>query len=85
MLNVNAVAKTIATDYNGSLLKSEGSIYELPFGYSKNKQTLVDGLLDTLKKLFNDPSLVETNVDTRMGFIIGKFHEAFAKIRAVVE
>lgn len=72
LLNINAVARTITTDYNGPLLKSEGSVYELPFGYNKSKQILVDGLLDTLKKLFNDQSLVETNVDTRMGFVIGK-------------
>lgn len=79
LLNVNAVAKDFATDYNGPLLKSEGSVYELPFGYSKSKQTLVDGLLDTLKKLFNDQSSVETNVDTRMGFVIGKLVGAFAR------
>lgn len=72
LLNINAVAKTMTPDYNGPLLKSEGSVYELPFGYNKSKQILVDGLLDTLKKLFNDQSLIETNVDTRMGFVIGK-------------
>lgn len=71
-MNINAVAKTIATNYDGPLLKPEGYIYELPFGYSKSKQTLVDGLLDTLKKLFTDQSLIETNVDTQMGFVIGK-------------
>lgn len=72
LLNINAVAKTIVTDYNGPFLKPEGSVYEIDFGYPKSKQTLVAGLLDTLTKLFTDQSLVKKNVDTRMGFVIGK-------------
>lgn len=49
-------------------------MYEIPFGYSKSKQILVDGLLDTLKKLFTDQSLIETNIDTQMGFVVGKLN-----------
>lgn len=78
LLNINAVAETIATDYSGPFLKPNGSVYELDFGYTKSKQTLVAGLQDTLKKLFTDPSMVKKNVDTRMGFVIGKLLQSFA-------
>lgn len=80
LLNINAVAQTQAADYYGPFLENEGSVYEIPFGYNKSKQTLVDGLFDTLENLFADQSLLERNIDTRMGFVIGTIAVIYASI-----
>lgn len=72
LLNVNAVATQLATDYKGPLLDSKSSVYVYPFGYRKSKNVMVQGLLDTLTNLFTSNSYIRTEYDMKMGFIIGK-------------
>lgn len=74
LLNIDAAARLLQTDYKGDSLSttSNASIYEVPLGHNKNKQILVNGLLDALKSLFASESSVRTHVDTKMGFVMGK-------------
>lgn len=75
LLNINAVAKILTTNYNGPFLKPESPVYSYPFGYRKSKKILIQGLLDTLKNLFTNNSHIRTEYDPKLGFIIGKFCE----------
>lgn len=74
LLNIDAAARLLQNDYKGDRLSatSNASIYEVPLTHSKNKNILVNGLLDSLKSLFASESSVRTHVDTKMGFVIGK-------------
>lgn len=72
LLNINAYAKHIYANYSGSTLLPDGTVYSIPFAYSKTKQILVNGLLDTLKGLFTSQSYIRTMHDTKMGFILGR-------------
>lgn len=72
LLNINSYAKYIHPNYTGSNLLANGTVYSIPFVYSKNKQTLIDGLLPALKSLFTNASYTRTMHDTKMGFVIGK-------------
>lgn len=69
LLNIDAAARLLHTDYKGERLSP---VFEVPLSHSKNKQILVSGLLDALKSLFASETYVRTHVDTKMGFVIGK-------------
>lgn len=72
LLNINAVAEYLHTDYRGPKLLRDSTIFLVPLTHNKNKQILVTGLLDSLKSLFSSSALLRTNYDTKMGFVIGK-------------
>lgn len=72
LLNINAATKLLKPTYKGSKLSEKSSIFSVPITPSKNKQILINGLLDTLKSLFSSDALLRTNFDTSMGFVIGK-------------
>lgn len=84
LLNINAVAKFLTSNYNGPFLKPESSAYDCPFGYRKNKKVLFQGLLDTLKNLFTKNSHIRTEHDSKLGFIIGKFYNQIKCIKCDV-
>lgn len=71
LLNIDAASRILYKDYTGSQLVAGSSVYDVPLGYSKNKQILVNGLLDALKSLFPSETYVRTSFDTKMGFVIG--------------
>lgn len=73
LLNVNAVAKYLTSNYDGPYLKSEASANDCPIAHRKSKKVLVQGLLDTLKNLFTDSSYIRTEHNIKLGFIIGKY------------
>lgn len=72
LLNINAVAKHLTENYNGSFIQPESTINKFPFEYRKSKVILINGLLDTLKNLFTTQSYIRTEFNTKMGFVIGK-------------
>lgn len=74
LLNIDGAARLLQTGYTGDKLSatSNATVFEVPLTHSKNKQVLVNGLLDALKSLFASESSVRTHVDTKMGFVIGK-------------
>lgn len=81
LLNIEAAASLLLKDdYKGSHLPTDSSVYDVPLGYSKNKQILVTGLLDALKSLFPSETYVRTCVDTKMGFVIGAYAELITTI-----
>ena len=71
LLNINS-STDLLENYKGIRLASNSTIFDLPITYSKNKQILVNGLLDALKSLLTSETYVKTHVDTKMGFVIGK-------------
>lgn len=79
LLNINASAKFLLNDYKGTFLDNP-LLYDIPFVYSKSKQALVGGMLDALKSLISSHSNIKTHVDTKMGFVIGKFHLSVNKL-----
>lgn len=72
LLNLNSYAKLIASDYKGPVLSSDSVVYDVPIAHPKSKQILVNGLLDALKSLLPSINHVNSLVDSRMGFLIGK-------------
>ncbi|XP_031633340.1 FAST kinase domain-containing protein 4 [Contarinia nasturtii] len=70
ILNINAVAKHFATEYNGPYLDPKSPVNNCRFGYRKSKKILVQGLLDTLTNLFTSTSYIRTSYDMNLGFII---------------
>lgn len=71
LLNINAATQLLTPAYKGAKLSEKSSIFSLPIIPSKNKQILINGLLDTLKSLFTSDTLLRTNFNTSMGFLIG--------------
>lgn len=85
LLNINAAAKCLHSNYAGPVLPENSEIFSVPLTLSKNKILLLDGLMDTLKNLFSASNLIRTQHDTRMGFVIGMnkifvLNESFAII-----
>jgi hypothetical protein len=78
LLNINAGGKYLTNgEYKGTLLAQESGIFEIPFSHNKSKQVLVTGMLDALKSLMSSDVNVRTNVDSKMGFVIGKSGRKF--------
>lgn len=74
LLNINAAAKYLVPGYKDTLLPDTSSVYEVPLAHGKDKQLMVNGLLDALKKLVPIDDYVKSAVDSRMGFLIGEQH-----------
>lgn len=74
LLNINAAAELLISKYDGAKLATNSTIFDVPIVHNKNKQILVSGLLDALKSLFPSEKFVRTNVDSKMGFVIGNYH-----------
>lgn len=66
-LNINAAAKHLLVDYKGTVLPDRG-LYEIPLVHNKGKQAIVAGMMDALKSLISMDTLIQTNLDTKMGF-----------------
>lgn len=71
LLNINAAGKLLMSGYKGTLLPETSSVYEAQITHSKEKQVLVNGMLDALKSLVSIDNYVKSAVDSRMGFVIG--------------
>lgn len=72
LLNLNAYARLMATDYNGPLLSDNSVIYNVCLKHSKQKYNLANGMLDALKSLLPANNHMKSFVDSKMGFLIGK-------------
>lgn len=74
LLNINAGVKLFLPTYSGSMLSREGNknIYDVPLIHSREKQLIVNGMIDAIKSLVPENCL-RLNQDTKMGFVIGKF------------
>lgn len=72
LLNLNSYAKLMATDYKGPVIANDSVVYDVPMAHPKGKQVLVNGLMDALKSLLPANNHVQSLVDSKMGFLIGK-------------
>lgn len=68
LLNINAFAELLLKNYTGPKLDT---FQDFQIVRSKEKQQLVTTVLDTLKNLMAEWCL-ESNIDTKMGFLLGK-------------
>lgn len=59
----------ISAAYKGEGL-ADDKLYEIPLVYNRTKQTLVVGMLDALKSLVSTQTLIQTHINTNMGFVI---------------
>lgn len=73
LLNINSGVKVFFPTYNGSMLSRDKhkNIYDVPLIHSREKQTIVNGMIDAIKCLVPENCL-QLNKDTNMGFVIGK-------------
>ena len=73
LLNINAGVKVFLPTYNGSMLSRDKNknIYDVPLVHSREKQLIVNGMIDAIKSLVPENCL-KLNKDTNMGFVIGK-------------
>ncbi|XP_053945247.1 FAST kinase domain-containing protein 4 [Anastrepha ludens] len=70
LLNLNGYAQLLTSDYKGSLLPEDSTMYDVPLTHSKSKQILVNGMLDALKSLLPAINHLKTLHDSKMGFLI---------------
>uniref|UniRef100_U5EU15 RAP domain-containing protein n=1 Tax=Corethrella appendiculata TaxID=1370023 RepID=U5EU15_9DIPT len=70
LLNINAAANLFFPNYKGEKINDGNSIFLIPLTYNKEKQILVNGMLDALKSLLTSENYVHVNTDTKMGFAI---------------
>ncbi|XP_024890910.1 FAST kinase domain-containing protein 4 [Temnothorax curvispinosus] len=68
LLNINAVAQFVLTNYKGPLLKEDSEFNNVSIVRSKEKQMYINALLETLTETLLSPSYFKTNFDTGMGF-----------------
>lgn len=78
LLNVNAGVKLFLPTYNGSMLSRDKhkEIYDVPLTHNREKQLIVNGLIDAIKSLV-PANCLTLNKDTNMGFVIGEFGFSF--------
>lgn len=72
-LNINAAVQHLGVipDYKGPMLKDVcNEDVELPLARTKDKQTMVSAVLDSLASLFPSNTYLRSNIDTKMGFYI---------------
>ncbi|EFN82910.1 Protein TBRG4 [Harpegnathos saltator] len=71
LLNINAFAQFGLKDYTGPLLSKDSVLFkDMSLSRAKGKQTYINALLETLKKLFPSQSFYKTDIDTNMGFLL---------------
>lgn len=73
LLNIDAHAELLLKRYSGPRLQS---IKDVQQARSKDKEQMVSAVLDTLKNLMAEWCL-RTNINTNMGFFLGKYTVAF--------
>lgn len=73
LLNINAGVRLFHPTYKGAMLSRDKhkNIYDVPLIHNKEKQLLINALLDALKSLVPENCL-RINQDTSMGFVVGE-------------
>lgn len=73
LLNINAGVKLFHPTYSGTMLEREKhkEIYDVPLTHNREKQMIVNGMIDAIKSLVPENCL-KLNHDTNMGFVIGE-------------
>lgn len=74
LLNINAGVKLFLPNYSGAMLSRDKhrEIYDVPMMHNKDKQLLVNGMVDALKSLVPE-NVLRLNQESSMGFSIGEF------------
>uniref|UniRef100_A0A1B6CQU6 RAP domain-containing protein n=1 Tax=Clastoptera arizonana TaxID=38151 RepID=A0A1B6CQU6_9HEMI len=70
LLNINGAAKLKIKDYKGPFLDSSDEKWNVSIQRTKDKQTLVTSVIDTLSNLVPSSYYLVTNIDSKMGFYI---------------
>lgn len=73
LLNINAGVKLFLPTYSGSMLSRDKhrDVYDVPMMHNKEKQLIVNGMIDAVKSLVPENCL-RLNQDSSMGFVIGE-------------
>lgn len=72
LLNINGAARFLIPNYDGPFLNAASPVNNFKLARTKEKQELVKSLLDSLKNLVQSENYLGTNINTGMGFFIGK-------------
>lgn len=70
LLNINAAAKTLSSEYAGPCIPDDSDLLKVEPPRSKDKDALVNSMLDSLKSLVQSENYIRSNVNTGMGFYI---------------
>lgn len=70
LLNIDAASRLLMKDYTGPKLEAS-NIKSLKLHRSRDKEEFAKSVVETLKNLIQ-PENLKTNVNTEMGFYIGK-------------
>lgn len=54
-------------------MDKDSEVFNVPLNRTKEKQVYVDALSETLTKLLPSQSYFKTDINTNMGFLLGKF------------
>lgn len=73
------ITKCFIQYFSGPLLQ-DPTTFEVPLIRSKEKEILVNSVLETLTNLFPSSSYLKTNIDTEMGFILGRYKSFTIKV-----
>ncbi|VVC24876.1 RAP domain,FAST kinase leucine-rich,FAST kinase-like protein, subdomain 2 [Cinara cedri] len=69
LLNINGYAKN-KKQYNGPLLDSSSNLFKLELLRSKDKQILMNTMVDALTTMLPSDNFLKTDVSTNLGFVI---------------
>lgn len=69
LLNINGAAKQMGSKYKGYFLENS-EIFHVTSTRAKDKQLMLDSVLDSLSNIVKISDYIEVNVNTGMGFVI---------------
>jgi hypothetical protein len=72
LLNINGAAVHLLKNYDGPTLDPLSSVHTVNMAKTKEKTEMVEAIMDTLKNLIHSENHLGTNVNTNLGFSIGK-------------
>lgn len=62
----------------GPMLDTNTDTWKVQLSRTKEKQTVVASVLDAMSNLLPSSQYIKTNIDTGMGFLIGKYFGFFS-------
>lgn len=72
IINIDAAAAHLMPHYDGQRLSESSVLRNAEPPVVKDKVDMVDSIIQTLKNLIQSEQLIRMNINTGMGFYIGK-------------
>lgn len=76
-MNIDAAAQYLNSEYDGPRLPQTSALRLIKPVVSRDKSEMVNSVIDTLRNLIRSDNLLKTQVNTEMGFYIGKIAESY--------